>query len=279
MEIIKVPSSEGGLGKSDGAEKAPDMIVKALDEFFYSEHRKKQGFEIESVKCYKHELSRTLESIYKESLRLFKQQKERARDNKRQNNGNKLCFIGGDHSISFPIIRAFSECYKKENSCAAIIFDAHPDAENDFAPVTQEDLVQGIINNKLISADKLFIIGIRNWDKNEFEFLDKNNISYYTMEEISRKGITEIIKAIKNKLDKSDTKAYLSIDIDVVDPAFAPGTGYIEPGGLTTRELIEAIHMLKSLDIAGFDITEVLPDRDLNSMTIKAAAKLIIEML
>ena len=81
-------------------------------------------------------------------------------------------------------------------------------------------------------------------------------------------------------LDRNFSDSYISVDIDVLDPAFAPGTGYLEPGGLSTRELLYLLQRIKLLkNIRKYDLVEVNPDKDINLMTCKTAAKIIKELI
>ena len=98
------------------------------------------------------------------------------------------------------------------------------------------------------------------------------------MNEFSIEGIKEISESVMSVV-KNFGSLYISIDIDVLDPAFAPGTGYAEPGGLTTRELLLFIHRLKRMhNLKAMDIVEVNPEKDVNDITSKTAAKLVVEL-
>ncbi len=263
MKIVKVPSSQGGLGNSTGTELAPELIIKKTKELFLSEDGCLPLFDEDQVDIIKDNIEETNKNIY-----------NKAKETLSKN--TKSLFIGGDHSISYPIIRAFSEVY--HGNPGVIIFDAHPDAENDFMPPTQEDLLCGIVNNKVIKKENIVLVGTRNWDKNEVEFIKNNKIKFFPMKEIISEGIEEISESVMS-VAKNFSALYISIDIDVLDPAFAPGTGYIEPGGLTTRELLFFLHRLKKLrNIRAFDIVEINPKRDINGMTVKVGAKIAVEL-
>ena len=98
------------------------------------------------------------------------------------------------------------------------------------------------------------------------------------MSELSGEGMHETADAVMSVMRKFDA-VYVSVDIDVLDPAFAPGTGYIEPGGMTTRELLYFIQRLKNLrNIMMWDLVEVNPEKDVNELTVMAAAKILVEM-
>jgi len=259
-KVVKIKSSQGGLGKADGAELAPDKIQEQLKDLFASEDGNVNEFEFSNVEVVESNIEETNKNIYSKAKEVI---------------DKKPIFLGGDHSITYSLVKAFSE--KFDNS-GIVIFDAHPDAENDFMPPSQEDLLPALINENLIDKKNIILVGTRNWDKNEIEFLKKNKINYFNMKEIAEKGIKNVGGALVDVISDVEN-LYLSVDIDVLDPAFAPGTGYCEPGGLSTRELLYFISVLKKLNkIKAADIMEINPKKDVNDMTSKVGAKLLVEL-
>jgi len=212
MKVIKVPSSQGGLGKADGAELAPDKILEQAKEIFMSENSILPVFDVDKVDIIDSNIEKTNENIFKKALETFEK-------------SNSPVFLGGDHSITFPIVKAFSEKY---SNAGIIVFDAHLDAVNDFMPPSQEDLITGLVNQKIIKSENIILIGTRNWHQNEIDFVKKNNIRFFTMKDIINEGKEEISDAIMS-IARNFENLYISIDIDAIDPAFAPATGYIEP--------------------------------------------------
>ena len=258
MKVIKVKSSQGGLGKADGAELAPDKVEEQLKELFCSEDGKVIEFEFDEIEIVDSNIEETNKNIILKA---------------KKNINDKVIFLGGDHSITYPLVKTFAE--KFENT-GIIIFDAHPDAENDFMPPSQEDLLPAMVKQNLVK--EIILVGTRNWDKNEIEFLKENKIKYFNMKEISEKGFKEVALELV-EISKAIENLYVSIDIDVLDPAFAPGTGYYEPGGLATRELLYLLGKLKELgNIRAVDIMEINPKKDINDMTSKIGAKLLVEL-
>jgi len=262
MKVIKVETSQGGLKKADGAELAPEKILEQTKELYMSESNILPVFDIDNVEIVPENLEETNENIYKKAKEIF-------------NEAHKPVFLGGDHSITFPIVKAFSE---KNSNAGIIIFDAHLDAVNNFMPATQEDLVTGLVNQKIIKSENIILIETRNWHSKEIEFVKRNKIKYFSMKDIANEGKEEISEAVMS-IAKRFENLYISIDIDVIDPAFAPGTGYIEPAGLSSREFLYFLHRLKNLkNIKGYDIVEVNPKKDINDMTSKLGAKLLVEL-
>jgi formiminoglutamase len=260
MRIIKIPSSQGGLGKADGTELAPDAVIKQTEDFYLSEEGVLPHFEIDEVKVVPNNIEETNSNIYTKAKEVMDQ---------------KPLFIGGDHSVSYPIIKAFSESFENPG---IVVFDAHPDAENDFRPPTQEDNLITIVNENLIKKENIILVGIRNWHDEEIKFIKENKIKYFNMKEISFEGIHNICDAVMS-VAKEFGALYISIDIDVVDAAFVPGTGWREPGGLTSRELLYFLQRLKLLkNIKALDLVEINPRKDINDLTTKLGAKILVEL-
>ncbi|MEM3374610.1 MAG: arginase family protein [Candidatus Woesearchaeota archaeon] len=260
MKVIKVPFNANALEKKNGIENAPDKIVSFLNNFYLKENGLLPFFEIDSIK------------VDNANIEYSNQQIELFVSNLQE----KAVLLGGDHSITYPSFRAFSKKFKNPG---LIIFDAHVDCENDFRPPTHEDFVRVLIEEGTLKKENLIFIGIRNMHTNELDFIKKNKLKIYDMKEISNDGKNEIIEAIMS-VAKNFDGLYISLDIDALDPAFAPGTGYIEPGGLSTRELLFFIQKLKNLkNIYMWDLVEVNPIKDINDLTSITAAKIIIEII
>jgi formiminoglutamase len=259
MKLLKVPFNAGALSKKKGLEKAPDAIANELQNFYLKETGVLPFFDIEEIKIDNSNAEQAHKDIYGAVENLL---------------GHAI-LLGGDHSLTYSSFRAFSKKYKNPG---LIVFDAHLDCENDFSPPTHEDYLRVLIEEGHLKKENAIAVGIRNIHTNELEFSKKTKLKIYDMKEISSYGKTDLADAIMSVARTFDG-LYISIDIDVLDPAFAPGTGYIEPGGMTTRELLYFIHRLKNMkNIGMWDLVEVNPDKDINKMTVMAAAKLIVEM-
>ncbi len=257
MKIIKIPFGGGGLGHGDGAKHAPEQIEKQLKEIFTNESGLVPFFSFESVDVDNSNIELSHKNIF-EKIKTI----------------NEKCIIlGGDHSISNPCFKAF----KENNSKAGIVvFDAHPDLMSSVGVRSQEDWLRDLIDNKLV--EDVILIGLRSNDPEENEYIKEKKITAYPMKLIFSNEIENICDAVMEKI-KDWNAVYLSIDIDAVDPAFAPGTGYQEPGGLSSRELIYFIQRLNKLkNIKMIDIVEVNPEKDINNMTSKLAAKIMGEL-
>jgi agmatinase len=180
-------------------------------------------------------------------------------------------YLGGDHSISYEIF--------SKNLCEGlIVFDAHPDTYLEFNTPTHLDWLRFLIDEDKIKCENIMILGLRSFHKKEIDYLREKKIKFVTMKQIFENGIKEVCEGVM-EFANSFSSLYLSIDIDVVDPAFAPGVGHIEPGGLSSRELIYFVQRLKNLkNLRKVDIVEINVEKDINFMTSKLVAKLIYEL-
>lgn len=263
MKIIKIPFSGGCLGKNIGCEKAPDEIIKNLKNFYLTEEGFLPIYQIDEIKVFNDNFEETEKNIFEKAKEIL-------------SNNQKVIFLGGDHSITYSSAKAFASLYKNPG---IIIFDAHPDCCSQFNPPTHEDLVLALVDEKIIKKENIVLAGNRNISIEELRFLNENKIKTFNMREIPGEGLYEISEALMTIARNFDA-LYISIDIDVLDPAFAPATGYPEPGGLTTRELIYFLQRLKKLkNFKAADLVEVNPEKDSNGLTILNAAKILIELI
>lgn len=265
MQIIKIPRING-LGKTKGCEKAGNAVLEALKEVYSSEQGKpidSRLLDLEEIHLNNSNLENSGNLIYKNSLEAL--DKER------------VIFLGGDHSISFSIGRAFlKHCHDNNKKPCLIVFDSHPDCmpPGDFP--THEEWLRALIEAGF-PAENVMLVGIRNSWKDEIIFIKKNRIRVM--------DINNILLDIENSCDtimefSNGKELYLSIDIDVVDPSFAPGTGYLEPGGLTSRQLLYIIQrMNKMKNLKAIDIVEINPSLDKDGITVKLGAKILGELL
>lgn len=178
--------------------------------------------------------------------------------------GASVLSLGGDHSITYPILRAYKKKYKR---LSILQLDAHPDLYHEyegnkyahgcpFARIMEENL-----------AGRLVQVGIRTMNPHQQEQAARFNV-----EVIDMKHWDSSFKPV------FDGPVYLSLDMDVLDPAFAPGLSHYEPGGLSTRDVIRIIQGLEA-PLVGADIVELNPKRDLHHMTAMAAAKFLKEIV
>ena len=174
-----------------------------------------------------------------------------------------ICF-GGDHSISFPIIESYAHKFKDLN---ILHLDAHADLYDNFDdnPYSHASPFARLMETGHIKS--LTQVGIRTLNTHQKEQADKFKVQITEMKDFNY----DFLKTLKTPL-------YISIDLDVLDPAFAPGVSHHEPGGLTTRELIKIVQSIP-VPIVGADIVEYNPIRDVNNMTAMVAYKIFKELV
>lgn len=171
--------------------------------------------------------------------------------------------MGGDHSISYPIVKAFA---RKFQTLDILHFDAHPDLYEEiygdrfshgcpFARIMEENLAKNLVQ-----------VGIRAAVGQHREKAKDHNVQIIEMKDIRDNLEFDFLGPL-----------YISFDMDALDPAFAPGVSHHEPGGLSTRQVLNILHGLKT-DIVGMDVVEVNPERDISGITAAAAVKIIKEV-
>lgn len=178
-----------------------------------------------------------------------------------------VIYLGGEHLISWPLIKVYSETY---SDLAVLHFDAHADLRQHYlGEINSHATVMRRVCEK-IGGKNVYQFGIRSGEKEEYEYArDNTNIFINQILE----PLPWVISSLGNR------PVYITLDIDVMDPAFAPGTGTPEPGGCSSREMIDALLLLKSLNIVGMDLVEVSPVNDRSDRTAILAAKLVREAI
>ena len=178
--------------------------------------------------------------------------------------GKRPVSLGGDHSITYPILRAIG---KRTPGITLVHFDAHPALYADYEgnPHSHASPFARILEAQLVK--RLVQIGIRTLNAHQHAQAEKYGVELYEMTDLP--NVTKLNLA---------GPLYLSFDMDVLDPAFAPGISHWEPGGLTTRQAINYLHGLPG-PIVGADLVEYNPTRDPSGMTATVAAKILKEIL
>ncbi|MFX0140268.1 MAG: arginase family protein [Candidatus Hodarchaeota archaeon] len=191
--------------------------------------------------------------------------------------------IGGDHFCSYPVIKTVGDHLANKGEFGVLIFDSHLDfyQEWDKGVYSHATISHRIYDFDYVNNYNLLIVGTRDIDIPELEIAELENIKYLSAYQLIEGLDTYIKKIIKFFKNSNIHTLYVSIDIDVLDPSIAPGTGFAIPGGLTYRELWKILKdIAANFDIAGFDLVEVATNLDLkNKMTCNLAAKLIIEFI
>jgi arginase family enzyme len=263
MKIIKI-----GLVNSKntlGCEKAAGKIIEKLGEIHSNEQGKmveKNLIDFDEVVVDLSNLEEAHEKIYKSSLGEF---------SKRE----RVAFLGGDHSLTYSTATAL------RNSCDwpfLIVFDAHGDCRLGSSLVHEEWLRELIMDG--FPKENIILIGARNLFFDEIGYLKQKEIKMYSMKQI-RENIEGVCDAVTERALNSDA-VYVSVDIDAIDPAFAPATGAREPGGLSSREMIYFLQRISAMkNFSGMDLVDidVQIDERHDFATCKLGAKLISEVM
>lgn len=191
--------------------------------------------------------------------------------------GARAVCVGGDHSILLPILRAI---HRQFGPVGLVQLDAHGDTWGGYfgSPHSHGTPVKYAIEEGLIKEGCALQVGLRGqvYSDRDFDFAHRHQIRIITAEEFHASG-AGLVKRHLKKLGKHPT--YVTLDIDVVDPAFAPGTGTPQVGGLSSAQILELVRSLKGLSLVGGDVVEVSPPYDNGEITSLLAANLLYELI
>ncbi|MCC4273630.1 agmatinase [Marinomonas communis] len=186
--------------------------------------------------------------------------------------------LGGDHTLTLPILRAIKE---KHGPVALIHIDAHTDTNDNMfgEKIAHGTTFRRAVEEGLLDCDRVFQIGQRaqGYSAEDFKWGTQQGFTLYTAEDCWHKSLEPLMAEIREKV--GDKPIYISFDIDGIDPAWAPGTGTPEVGGLTSIQALEIVRGCKGLNIVGGDLVEVSPPYDVSGNTSQLAANLLYEML
>lgn len=264
MRIVKVPGISGG---NPGVRDSGMSVLEEIKKIKCSEKGKlidTSLWDIEEIHVDNSDLENQFELIKANSSEEFER-------------GEKIIFLGGDHSITLPIAKSFLEHCKKERvEPCLIVFDAHPDCH--LSESKNKSWLRDLI--KLgFPSESILLVGIRSSSKEELEFLAEHKIRRIEMNQLA----SDLPEATDILMEFSYGKElYISFDIDIIDAIFVPGTERPESGGLTSRQAIYIISRLAMMkNLRTFDLVEIDSEQDRNKegVTLKLAAKLISELL
>lgn len=186
--------------------------------------------------------------------------------------------LGGDHTIALPLLRAASQ---RHGPIALVHFDAHLDTWDTYfgAAYTHGTPFRRAFEEGLLAPDRSAHVGIRGpiFGRSDLDEDAGFGFEIVSTVDVAKGGVDAAVERLRARV--GDSPVYVSIDVDVLDPAHAPGTGTPEPGGLTTREAMLILRGLAGLPLAGADVVEVAPPYDHAELTSLAAANLAYELL
>jgi agmatinase len=192
--------------------------------------------------------------------------------------GRRIVALGGDHTVALPMLRA---AHRQHGPIALVHFDAHLDTWDTYfeAPTTHGTVFRRAFEEGLLAEDKSIHVGIRGPIYDRLDLVDDASFGFRIIRagDLDVLGVEGAADQIRQRV--GDAPVYVSVDIDVLDPAFAPGTGTPEMGGLNSRELLHVLRRLDGLNIIGADVVETAPDYDHAEITCVAAATVAFDMV
>ncbi len=193
--------------------------------------------------------------------------------------GSSLVTIGGDHTIALPLLRAASQ--RAGAPVAMLHFDAHLDTWDTYfgAEYTHGTPFRRAVEEGILDTEAICHVGTRGplYGKKDLEDDKRFGFGIVTSSDVYYQGVREIVDKLRDRI--GNRPLYISVDIDVLDPAHAPGTGTPEAGGITSRELLEILRGLRGLNIVGADIVEVSPAYDHAELTGVAASHVTYDLI
>jgi guanidinobutyrase len=193
-------------------------------------------------------------------------------------NGCRPITLGGDHTIAWPILRAL---HKKYGKVAVVHVDAHADVNDTMfgEKIAHGTPFRRAVEDGLLQCDKVTQIGLRGtgYHADDFDWCRKQGFTVVQAEACWNRSLAPLMEEVRERV--GDAPVYLSFDIDGLDPAFAPGTGTPEVGGLTVQQGLEIVRGMKGLNVVGADLVEVAPPYDQAGTTALVGANLAFEML
>jgi agmatinase len=188
------------------------------------------------------------------------------------NDGKLPIMLGGEHSLTYSTVKACAEF--AGDDFGVLVLDAHFDLRQEYRGLKHN---HACVSRNILETitSNLVSIGIRSGPEEEWVFARENNLKYYTADDVESAGMVEVLKEVIEWLDCS--QLYLSLDMDAIDPSYAPGLGTPEPFGLSARDVRTAIRTLAPYSMA-FDIVEIAPEYD-SGQTAMLGAKLMREFI
>ena len=267
MFVVKVPGINGE-GDTSGCRNSGNGIISELRNIKFNESGKVIDvnlFDLEEIHVDNSDKESSDMLIYKNSLDAFEEKK-------------KTIFLGGDHSITYSLGRAFLEYCKKENKFPCmIVFDSRPDCK-----ISKEDApnnaswMRALIDSGF-PKENLLLVGMRNYSPEEINFVKEKGIRNISMNQFVE-DIHETCDFIMEFSEKKEL--YVSIDIGVIDPIFVPGATHKDVGGFSSRDFIYILQRINKIkNLKCLDLVEINEMEDKNKETLRLGAKIVSEII
>lgn len=193
--------------------------------------------------------------------------------------GTRLLTLGGDHTIALPLLRAAAE--RAGQPVAMLHFDAHLDTWDTYfgAEYTHGTPFRRAVEEGILDTEAISHVGTRGplYGKKDLEDDRRFGFGIVTSSDVFRQGVDEVVAKLRDRI--GNRPLYISVDIDVLDPAHAPGTGTPEAGGITSRELLEILRGMRGMNLIGADVVEVAPAYDHADITAVAASHVAYDLI
>ncbi|MBV6393188.1 MAG: Guanidinobutyrase [Anaerolineales bacterium] len=191
---------------------------------------------------------------------------------------NMPILLGGDHSVTIPILQGQRERYKDQR-LGVLWIDAHPDLCDFFdgSRLSHANTMRRALEFGIEPYD-VCMVGLRSWEEQEIDLIENGGIHVYTAADVAERGMKNVADSVYNILNDCDA-VHISLDIDCLDPSAAPGTGIPEFGGLTSRDALTLIKSTQDLSLVGLDVVEIAPPLDPSEATVFAGLKIIMEYI
>ncbi len=190
--------------------------------------------------------------------------------------GLRPVVIGGEHTLSLGVVKGVIKALGSD--ICFLCFDAHSDFRYEYLGVRYSHACVTRRIYEVLGSQRIYLVGVRAISNDEYKDMKNSNIRYITSHQIRSLGFREVGRSITRSLDPC-RRVYISIDLDVVDPAYAPGVTTPEPEGISPTELLDVLQALIDERVAGFDLVEVTPSYDISMITSILAAKVINEVI
>lgn len=190
-----------------------------------------------------------------------------------------LLSIGGDHSVTIPLVRGFGRAFPE--GFGLVVLDAHPDLFDtyDGSRLSNACPIRRALETEGLAPEHLLILGTRSYNALELELMKERGIRFVPAREIDRMGVDATVALARQRMAGVGS-VYLTLDIDVADPSCAPGTGVPVAGGLSSRQLLDLTRgLLEALPVRAMDLVEVAPPLDPTDSTIFLALQIVFETL
>lgn len=191
---------------------------------------------------------------------------------------NMPILLGGDHSVTIPILHGQRERYK-DLRLGVLWVDAHPDLCDVFdgSRLSHANTMRRALDFGIEPHD-VCMVGLRSWEEQEIDLIENGGIHVYTAADVAERSMRKVADSVYNILNDCDA-VHISLDIDCLDPSAAPGTGIPEFGGLTSRDVLTLIKGMQGLSLVGLDVVEIAPPLDPSESTVFAGLKIIMEYI